>query len=194
MPQRTTRNSRKTVTRTLEPTRIPEPLNLSIPEQFARIVSAPQSDVQRNLEPCDFIDLTEDSPNNLALRRKRSNPSNNEVIVEYSNSDEVAVLEDLNNSSRLQKPKRPAIVIDLDETVTLDDSAKTVGNQSQKEKSLSCPICLENFITNQDLKPMTTPCGHLFCFECLKKITKSTKKCSMCQRPLSFGACIRLHI
>lgn len=91
---------------------------------------------------------------------------------------------------------RPAVIINLDETISLDDNLNNTPNQktvSPRKPGLNCPICLES-LADENIKAMTTPCGHVYCLDCLKKVTVEKKKCSLCQRAITFSKCIRLHI
>lgn len=42
----------------------------------------------------------------------------------------------------------------------------------------SCPICLSILV-----EPVTTKCGHNFCFSCLEQLEENTtnKKCPLCR-------------
>ncbi|EDW47753.1 GM20261 [Drosophila sechellia] len=41
-----------------------------------------------------------------------------------------------------------------------------------------CPICMENVRRRQ---PAATPCGHVFCIDCIQKAIEDFKKCPMCE-------------
>ncbi|XP_008204867.1 uncharacterized protein LOC100680139 [Nasonia vitripennis] len=153
------------------------------------------------MEPVDIIDLTQDSPMNTALRLSRARAGHNpeEIAIEQDQSegDSVILTYESDSTPMAKKPKlKPAVIINLDETVSLDDNLNNTPNQntvSPRKPGLNCPICLES-LANENIKAMTTPCGHVYCLECLKKVTTEKKKCSLCQRPISFARCIRLHI
>lgn len=55
-------------------------------------------------------------------------------------------------------------------------------NQSDVKK-YECPICFE--LLASLIPGMLTTCGHNLCYICCKKIEVSTKKCPMCNYPLS---------
>lgn len=47
------------------------------------------------------------------------------------------------------------------------------GNQ------LECAVCLQNCI-----HPAELPCGHIFCFLCVKGIANQSKRCAMCRQEI----------
>lgn len=58
------------------------------------------------------------------------------------------------------------------------------------EKSLSCHICLEAMT-----HPVATPCGHIFCFECITQSITVKKSCPDCRHKLTKASkLIRLYI
>ncbi|KAL1129291.1 hypothetical protein AAG570_013820, partial [Ranatra chinensis] len=47
-------------------------------------------------------------------------------------------------------------------------------------KKLECPVCLQSCI-----HPARLPCGHVFCFLCVKGIAQyGSRRCAMCRRPI----------
>lgn len=111
----------------------------------------------------------------------------------------------------LDSPKMTTkpITINLDEDVVieLDDDLDEVApsrqmtinrrsslNLRNQQQALSCPVCFENFSSDNSVHAMTTPCGHVFCEDCLKTISSQKKVCPICQRSLKLAKCIRLHI
>lgn len=45
------------------------------------------------------------------------------------------------------------------------------------ENSLECAVCLEKCV-----HPAQLPCGHIFCFLCIKGFATQNKKCAMCRQ------------
>lgn len=45
--------------------------------------------------------------------------------------------------------------------------------------SLECAVCLQTCV-----HPAQLPCGHIFCFLCVKGIANQSKKCAMCRREI----------
>lgn len=45
------------------------------------------------------------------------------------------------------------------------------------EGSLECAVCLEKCV-----HPAQLPCGHIFCFLCIKGFASQTKRCAMCRQ------------
>ncbi|WBW74967.1 ubiquitin-protein ligase E3 Dbl5 [Schizosaccharomyces osmophilus] len=78
-----------------------------------------------------------------------------------------------------------------DETGYLDFQLKNVPNESthitsnvdlpsfltRLKKTIDCPICTETL-----QRPFTTPCGHTYCYECLKSWLKASKSCPTCRQ------------
>jgi uncharacterized membrane protein YgcG len=53
---------------------------------------------------------------------------------------------------------------------------------AEKFAAVSCPICLENFDTEDtnDAEVRTLDCGHQFCFPCIEEWLKNNKTCPIC--------------
>lgn len=45
--------------------------------------------------------------------------------------------------------------------------------------NLECAVCLQNCV-----HPAQLPCGHIFCFLCVKGIANQSKKCAMCRQEI----------
>lgn len=45
--------------------------------------------------------------------------------------------------------------------------------------TLECAVCLQNCV-----HPAQLPCGHIFCFLCVKGIANQSKKCAMCRQEI----------
>uniref|UniRef100_A0A336LVY8 E3 ubiquitin-protein ligase n=1 Tax=Culicoides sonorensis TaxID=179676 RepID=A0A336LVY8_CULSO len=52
--------------------------------------------------------------------------------------------------------------------------------QMEIEKNDECSICLQTF--NQ---PAKLPCGHVFCFLCIKGISERSPRCALCRKDIS---------
>lgn len=48
------------------------------------------------------------------------------------------------------------------------------------ESSMECPVCLQPCI-----HPARLPCGHVFCFLCLKGIAQQSRRCAMCRQEIA---------
>ncbi|XP_015834013.1 E3 ubiquitin-protein ligase rnf146 isoform X2 [Tribolium castaneum] len=50
---------------------------------------------------------------------------------------------------------------------------------TEKGDNLECAVCLQNCV-----HPAQLPCGHIFCFLCVKGIANQSKKCAMCRQEI----------
>uniref|UniRef100_A0A0A9Y6H3 E3 ubiquitin-protein ligase n=1 Tax=Lygus hesperus TaxID=30085 RepID=A0A0A9Y6H3_LYGHE len=75
--------------------------------------------------------------------------------------------------------------LEADEAQKDQPAEKTAGKEGEEEPSTSkpgeidCAICLQSCV-----HPARLPCGHIFCFLCLKGVFRSCAKCAMCRRPI----------
>lgn len=147
---------------------------------------------------------------NVPVRNKKSktelpavNAEPEEEIIDLTLDSPITTK--LPRRSRGQRPFQPSVTINLDEDgiIDLDDSQENDKQTNRKSSDfaenlprghgVNCPVCFEN-LANQSINAMTTPCGHVFCEDCLKTICGRKKICSLCQRPVRFDKCIKLHI
>nr|NP_001246302.1 uncharacterized protein Dmel_CG43058 [Drosophila melanogaster]AFH08056.1 uncharacterized protein Dmel_CG43058 [Drosophila melanogaster] len=54
-----------------------------------------------------------------------------------------------------------------------------------------CPICMENVRRRQ---PAATPCGHVFCYDCIQKAIGDYKKCPMCNKKIMYKQLTRIFL
>lgn len=66
---------------------------------------------------------------------------------------------------------------------------------------VECPICMQTHdqVKEQNGQMMATPCGHIFCKDCLKRLWQSTGtgkmvKCPKCRTGISITKCIKIFI
>ena len=58
--------------------------------------------------------------------------------------------------------------------------------------NVACSICLESFTLTSDI--YTTPCGHVFHFECIRKwLERGNPNCSLCRQNCEINEIKRLH-
>lgn len=68
----------------------------------------------------------------------------------------------------------------LEPSVKLNKTEKKVLRSMKRKRSGDCAICLDaaKNIT-------TTPCGHDFCYKCLKQWLGIKRECPVCQKPIN---------
>lgn len=54
---------------------------------------------------------------------------------------------------------------------------------------LECAVCLQGCV-----HPVELPCGHIFCFLCVKGVANQSKRCAMCRKELPSGYLERPHL
>lgn len=63
---------------------------------------------------------------------------------------------------------------------SLDQQQQQTGEKSDTELvKMECPVCLQTCI-----HPARLPCGHIFCFLCVKGVTFKNRRCAMCRRDI----------
>uniref|UniRef100_A0A1B6EDU8 E3 ubiquitin-protein ligase n=1 Tax=Clastoptera arizonana TaxID=38151 RepID=A0A1B6EDU8_9HEMI len=94
-------------------------------------------------------------------------------------------------STRIKKKQeREVIVIDLSNSssssleseIEADGISKTNETavfDNPKQSTVECAVCLQVCV-----HPAKLPCGHIFCFLCLKGIANQSKKCAMCRQEI----------
>nr|XP_033339888.1 E3 ubiquitin-protein ligase RNF4-like [Megalopta genalis] len=149
--------------------------------------------------PIDYIDLTIDSPVNNALRtrniniddksgKRRIRKSQRNHIMRQDSVIQVPVDNPPNNTQSEE-------IIDLDKIKSTDENIGIRNNSKCEERkvlaALSCPICYEDL--SSDNRPMSTPCGHIFCQNCLTQAIQISKRCPICKKLVKLQRCTRLH-
>ncbi|XP_055708698.1 E3 ubiquitin-protein ligase rnf146 [Phlebotomus papatasi] len=68
----------------------------------------------------------------------------------------------------------------LEVTTPIDGEEKDKMLQSQSlSDNIDCPICLQSCI-----HPTRLPCGHIFCFLCVKGVASKNRRCALCRRDI----------
>ncbi|XP_022915742.2 E3 ubiquitin-protein ligase rnf146-like [Onthophagus taurus] len=62
---------------------------------------------------------------------------------------------------------------------TTVENTKEVLENKEKGDGLECAVCLQICV-----HPAQLPCGHIFCFLCIKGIANQSKKCAMCRQEI----------
>lgn len=61
----------------------------------------------------------------------------------------------------------------------LEGDKKTQGTDNIGSAIPECAVCLQNCV-----HPAQLPCGHIFCFLCVKGVANQSKKCAMCRQEI----------
>lgn len=92
---------------------------------------------------------------------------NDDSDFEYNDDDDIVVLTATKDFS----------MVSFFSKGTATDAVSPPASYPEK----ICPICMENIFENE---PSSTNCGHLFCFECIQKAIRNSRKCPMCAKRL----------
>lgn len=46
-------------------------------------------------------------------------------------------------------------------------------------EELDCPVCIQRCV-----HPVKLPCGHIFCFLCMKGVALRNRNCALCRQPI----------
>ena len=116
--------------------------------------------------------------NNLRMEEYLKNIINNIKKTDIANI--ICLMEKNNNNIPYQFDK---ILFILKEIITFLNeienqfNIKMIDSQDQKE-SKRCPICFDNYSDCH-----VTPCGHMFCFDCIKKF--KDLRCPFCRKEMT---------
>lgn len=70
-----------------------------------------------------------------------------------------------------------------------ESSSVDVSEKSNSE----CSICLEIFESEGKKRCVVTPCGHIFCFECISIVILTSKNCPKCRKKVKLNNLITLY-
>lgn len=66
-----------------------------------------------------------------------------------------------------------------EEVIVLDSDDESNNHKEKIDKEMECPICLQSCI-----HPCKLPCGHIFCFLCVKGVAYKNRRCALCRRDI----------
>eukprot|EP00879_Flechtneria_rotunda_P001542 GHRR01001700.1.p1 GENE.GHRR01001700.1~~GHRR01001700.1.p1 ORF type:complete len:243 (+),score=91.74 GHRR01001700.1:331-1059(+) len=78
-----------------------------------------------------------------------------------------------------QQQARAAVHRAMPAVPTWEQPAAPPARPPSPEPAIKCLICLEGIKTDN---MATTPCGHMFCYDCLTDAVKVTKRCPKCRK------------
>lgn len=61
---------------------------------------------------------------------------------------------------------------------------RLLGVQRQFWNNDQCPICLKDYICENENATFCVPCGHMFCDDCAGKMLRQTRTCCICRQPI----------
>ncbi|XP_055296988.1 uncharacterized protein LOC129565790 [Sitodiplosis mosellana] len=96
-----------------------------------------------------------------------------------------------NRQKGLNKGKAIVIEVVLEPNQSLCGVDTNANNVPTQRFELECAICLQRF-QGQDVS--FTPCGHLFCEECIKNTVKLRKTCPVCRTRVTMNQVKRAHL
>ncbi|XP_013117438.2 E3 ubiquitin-protein ligase RNF146 isoform X1 [Stomoxys calcitrans] len=118
----------------------------------------------------DVVDLTTSPSTSTSagtgatlLKPKIEDPSGTKDNITTSNTTTITTTENPSTSTG----------------ASTDGVAATTTTNSITSNLLECPICLQTCI-----HPARLPCGHIFCFLCVKGVAYKNRRCAMCRREI----------
>ena len=142
--------------------------------------------------PNDYKDIIENKKKDNKKNEKCSKKIENKDIKQYY----INIVNNIKKSNigkiicLIQKYEK-TIDIDLESTKTtlkkiisvLDDikikaNINIIDSEEEKEITMTCPICLDNFSDCH-----VSPCGHTFCWTCIQKF--NDKRCPICRKNMN---------
>lgn len=78
--------------------------------------------------------------------------------------------------------KRKSTNSDCELIGTVKESPTYGTSSKHKSPDITCPICLDTVLNK---RPMSTFCGHIFCYNCITTEIRIRKKCPNCKQPLN---------
>ncbi|CAG8696986.1 8884_t:CDS:2 [Dentiscutata erythropus] len=120
-----------------------------------------------------------DLENYGTIGRLRASETDDDIeVVDLTSSNSENFVIDLTSSPNVHLNSE-VIVIDDDDSST-ETIPSSTASSSQKGLLLKCSICLDH---PKDVS--FTPCGHIFCFECITTAVKTQKMCALCRRQVT---------
>ncbi|XP_055915204.1 E3 ubiquitin-protein ligase rnf146 isoform X2 [Eupeodes corollae] len=101
----------------------------------------------------------------------RSDENNINVISDESDDDNIIIINDEDGDSG----PCPSSSISSETNLL----PKHTESDVFPEAVIECPICLQTCI-----HPARLPCGHIFCFLCVKGVAYKNRRCAMCRREI----------
>jgi hypothetical protein len=114
----------------------------------------------------------------------------------YQESCEAEEAAKVTQSQRRAPPTAP--------TVHQRQPPTRVSSQSQEDNDLvkpekrdrECVICFRGFddLMNSDEELHTTPCGHIFCYKCIRKALEERGRCPICRERVDPEHTLRIYL
>ena len=153
-----------------------EPTNKKCREELQKVLSQLFSpEVNEDiLRKC--LQIKENLSSNAVCKTERANDRHHENVSVCSSVDEKAILENTKfykNDNELSSYKNCVFR-------QHNEKRKAIVNFIPEKEDFECKLCLDLL-----LRPVTTPCGHTFCIDCLKRALDHRSDCPCCRSSMA---------
>mmetsp|Transcript_4752 Transcript_4752/g.30079 ORF Transcript_4752/g.30079 Transcript_4752/m.30079 type:complete len:153 (+) Transcript_4752:134-592(+) len=105
--------------------------------------------------------------------------------------EECVIVREIKKRNRTRPPAPPLGAVEIVDPATLKrngPAAKRRGNVAP-ENSRKCTVCL-----GEMEKMSSTTCGHVFCWDCIRRAVASQQKCPTCRKKLTAKQIHRIYL
>ncbi|KAM7355710.1 ring finger protein 146 isoform 2-T2 [Cochliomyia hominivorax] len=150
------------------------PLEVETTAAHSSLETTLNDSVQIIETPIEVLDLTSPQPSTSSS----SNSAGTATALVGATSSSCLVKRNLEEALKEERNTTDSTTLDQNPS-TSNSSAATTSSGSSSGNVLECPICLQTCI-----HPARLPCGHIFCFLCVKGVAYKNRRCAMCRREI----------